>query len=122
MNYTRKDWILGGLSGLALLIILLLLAVLLGQIVMHGTPVVSAEFLTGSPTADMTGGGIWPAIYGTVFMTLLMTLAGVPVGIATAVYLTEYASSRSRMVTVLPSRLKPGSQSACPPRNSVTRH
>ena len=101
MNYTRKDWILGGLSGLALLIILLLLAVLLGQIVMHGTPVVSAEFLTGSPTADMTGGGIWPAIYGTVFMTLLMTLAGVPVGIATAVYLTEYASSRSRMAQLV---------------------
>ena len=45
----------------------------------------------------MTGGGIWPAIYGTVFMTLLMTLAGVPVGVATAIYLTEYASSRSRL-------------------------
>ena len=47
------------------------------------------------------GGGIWPAIYGTVFMTLLMTLAGVPVGIATAVYLTEYASSRSRMAQLV---------------------
>ena len=97
MNYTRKDWLLAGLSAAALLVILTLLVVLLGQIVFHGAPVISGEFLTGSPTADMTGGGIWPAIYGTVFMTLLMTLAGVPVGIATAVYLSEYASSRSRM-------------------------
>ena len=101
MNYTRKDWLLAGLSGTALLIILALLAVLLGQIVMHGAPTISGEFLSGSPTADMTGGGIWPAIYGTVFMTLLMTLAGVPVGIATAVYLTEYASSRSRMAQLV---------------------
>lgn len=101
MNYTRKDWLLAGLSATALLIILALLAVLLGQIVMHGAPTISGEFLSGSPTADMTGGGIWPAIYGTVFMTLLMTLAGVPVGIATAVYLTEYASSRSRMAQLV---------------------
>ena len=101
MNYTGKDWLLAGLSGAALLIIVALLAVLLGQIVMHGAPTISGEFLSGSPTADMTGGGIWPAIYGTVFMTLLMTLAGVPVGIATAVYLTEYASSRSRMAQLV---------------------
>ena len=80
-----------------MLIILGLLAILLGQIVLHGAPTISGEFLSGSPTADMTGGGIWPAIYGTVFMTLLMTIAGVPVGVATAIYLSEYASSRSRV-------------------------
>ena len=42
----------------------------------------------------MTGGGIFPAIYGTVVMTLLMTVAVLPVGVATAVYLHEYASPR----------------------------
>ncbi len=101
MNYTGKDWVLAGLSATALLIILALLALLLGQIVMNGAPVISHEFLTESPSADMTGGGIWPAIYGTVFMTLLMTIAGVPVGIATAIYLSEYASARSRMAQVV---------------------
>ena len=96
MRHTKKDWLLAGLTGISLAVILLLLAVLLGQIVWHGAPVISAEFLTEKPGADMISGGIWPAIYGTVFMTLLMTLAGVPVGIATAIFLSEYASPRSR--------------------------
>ncbi len=45
----------------------------------------------------MTGGGIFPAIYGTAVMTLLMTVAVLPVGVVTAVYLHEYAPPRSRM-------------------------
>src|SRR5690554_3658417 len=49
----------------------------------------------------MTGGGIFPAIYGTVFMTLLMTIAGVPIGLATAIWLNEYASSRSKIATII---------------------
>ena len=40
----------------------------------------------------MTAGGIFPAIFGMVAMVLLMTLAVVPVGVATAIYLHEYAS------------------------------
>jgi phosphate transport system permease protein len=101
MKHTGKDWILISLTGLALLLVLSVLLILLGQIVWHGAPIISREFLTESPSADMISGGIWPAIYGTVFMTLLMTLAGVPVGIATAIYLSEYASPRSRMAQLV---------------------
>ncbi|MGB5697718.1 MAG: phosphate ABC transporter permease PstA [Polyangiales bacterium] len=101
MRYTKHDWLLAGLTGISLVVILLLLAVLLGQIVWQGAPVISVEFLTESPGADMISGGIWPAIYGTVFMTLLMTLAGVPIGIATAIFLSEYASPRSRMAKLV---------------------
>ena len=101
MKYTRKDWALAGITGLCLLSILVLLAVLLGQIAIEGAPVVDWGFLSQSPGADMTSGGIWPAIYGTMFMTLLMTLAGVPVGIATAIYLSEYAPSRSRFAKLV---------------------
>jgi phosphate transport system permease protein len=52
----------------------------------------------------MTGGGIFPAIYGTVLLTMLMTIAGVPVGIATAIYLAEYAPPRSRMARLVRAR------------------
>ncbi|MFW6197614.1 MAG: phosphate ABC transporter permease PstA [Myxococcota bacterium] len=97
MKYVGKDWVLAGVTALALLIVLALIAVLFGQIVWHGAPHVSTEFLSEAPTADMTGGGIWPAIYGTVLMTLLMTLAGVPIGVATAIYLSEYAPSKSKL-------------------------
>lgn len=101
MKYSGKDWVLAGLTGAALLIILTMLGVLVGQIIWTGAPVVSAEFLTQSPGADMISGGIWPAIYGTVFLTLLMTVAGVPIGIATAIYLNEYASPRSKVAKVV---------------------
>lgn len=101
MKYTRKDWLLVGVAGISVGVILLILAVLLGQVVFNGAPVISMEFLTASPGADMVSGGIWPAIYGTVYVTLLMTLAGVPVGIATAVYLSEYASASSRLARLV---------------------
>ncbi|MFW6067765.1 MAG: phosphate ABC transporter permease PstA [Myxococcota bacterium] len=101
MRYVGKDWILAAATGAAVVAVLALIAVLLGQIVWHGAPQVSVEFLTESPTADMTGGGIWPAIYGTVLMTLLMTVAGVPVGVATAIYLSEYAPARSRLAQLV---------------------
>lgn len=96
MKRTPADWILSLATGAAVVLILGLVAILLGLVVIEGLPAISGTFLTASPTSDMSGGGIFPAIYGTVVMTLLMTLAGVPVGVATAIYLTEYASSGSR--------------------------
>jgi phosphate transport system permease protein len=101
MKRSGRDWILVVASAAALCIVLVMLGVLVGQIILHGSGHVSAEFLTSSPTATMTGGGIWPAIYGTVLMTLLMTMAGVPVGVATAIYLVEYASPRSQLAELV---------------------
>lgn len=101
MNKTGKDYLLAGLCATALFIILAILTVLFGEIVWNGAPTISVEFLTQAPTADMTGGGIFPAIYGTVFMTILMTIAGVPIGLATAIWLNEYAGSRSRIAAII---------------------
>jgi phosphate transport system permease protein len=56
----------------------------------------------------MTEGGVFPAIFGTVALTLLMTLVAVPAGVATAIYLTEYASAKSpvaRLVRVCVANL-----------------
>jgi phosphate ABC transporter permease subunit PstA len=49
------------------------------------------EFLTASPRAANTAGGVFPAIVGTVTMTLFMSLAVVPFGILAALYMREYA-------------------------------
>jgi phosphate transport system permease protein len=105
MRITAKDWLLVVTTGVALALVLAILTILLGQIAWNGAPIVTAEFLTASPTADMTGGGIFPAIYGTVLMTLLMTVAGVPVGLATAIWLSEYASKRSRVAPIVRSAI-----------------
>ncbi len=50
------------------------------------------EFLFSEPREANTEGGIFPALFGTVLLVLLMSLAVVPLGVITAVYMTEYAS------------------------------
>ncbi|NJN53304.1 MAG: phosphate ABC transporter permease subunit PstC [Anaerolineae bacterium] len=40
--------------------------------------------------------GIWPLFYGTVMTSLIAMMVALPVGLATAVYLSEYASERVR--------------------------
>jgi len=84
-------------SGVTLLMVLLILTVILADVVRNGAPRLSWAFLTEAPRDGMTAGGIFPAIIGMVEMVLLMTLAGVPVGVATAIYLHEYASPVSKL-------------------------
>jgi len=91
----------GTLTGLASLIIVAMVFIILGNIVLHGAGRISWEFLTHSPEMGMTEGGIFPAIFGTFSLVVLMTLAVVPLGVATAVYMHEYAPKRSRLVKVV---------------------
>jgi len=48
-------------------------------------------FLVSEPREANTEGGIAPALFGTVLLVLLMSVAVVPLGVITAVYMTEYA-------------------------------
>jgi phosphate transport system permease protein len=79
-----------GLCLLATLLIIAILAVIVGNVLWHGWARLSWEFLTGAPVG-MTSGGIFPAIYGTVFLVLVMSVAAVPFGVLVAIYLAEYA-------------------------------
>src|SRR5206468_4253173 len=56
---------------------------------------------SAEPREGMTKGGIFPAIFGTVAMTLLMTVAAVPAGVATAIFLTEYAPANSKIARAI---------------------
>ena len=64
---------------------------ILGMIVVQGVGIISIEFLTAPPIDGMTEGGIFPAIFGTVCITLLMVVMALPLGVAAAIYLVEYA-------------------------------
>ena len=66
----------------------------------NGIPAVSWEFLTSSPTKGMTAGGIWPCIVGTLLLSLGALFIAFPVGVASAVYLHEYAG-RSRFSAII---------------------
>ncbi len=49
------------------------------------------SFIIDGPHVDGVGGGVYPAIFGTVVMVLLMTVFLMPVGVAAGIYLREYA-------------------------------
>ena len=65
-------------------------------IFVQGISAISWEFLTGFPEDGMRSGGIYPAILGTVILTFGTAIAVIPLGIAAAVYLAEYAVDNSR--------------------------
>ena len=61
-------------------------------ILVKGAPAISLEFLTGFPRGGMREGGILPAIIGTIYLTIGTAIFSVPLGIAAAIYLSEYAA------------------------------
>ena len=83
------------LSATACLLIILMVVLILGNIFYYGVGHLSWRFLTAAPEQGMTAGGIFPAIFGTVFLVILMTVAVVPVGVMVAIYLSEYSSHSS---------------------------
>jgi phosphate transport system permease protein len=60
-------------------------------IIYLGAPAISWEFVSAMPSEGMRAGGIWPAIVGTFYLTIGTALFSVPLGIAAAIYLSEYA-------------------------------
>lgn len=60
-------------------------------ILYQGGSAISWEFLSGFPHDGMRAGGILPAIIGTLYLTVGTAVFSVPLGIAAAIYLSEYA-------------------------------
>jgi len=79
--------LLGSMTGILILPVILIL----GTLIYKGGPVISFEFLFAGPTNGMTAGGIFPALLGTVLLVVVALLASVPLGVAAAIYLSEYA-------------------------------
>lgn len=57
----------------------------------NGLPAITWEFLSQAPRNSMTAGGILPCIIGTVILSVGSMLVSFPLGVATAIYLNEYA-------------------------------
>jgi len=76
--------------AMALLLILPVLLILIVLIV-RGGPMISWSFLFDFPKSGMTAGGIFPALLGTIILVLVALLFSVPLGVAAAIYLSEYA-------------------------------
>ncbi len=97
MNRKIRDTALVVATALAALVVVAMLAVILLDVVRSGASAISWTFLTQPPSGGMQSGGVGPAIFGTAALTILMTVAVVPVGVVTAIWLTEYAAPDSRL-------------------------
>ncbi len=86
----RSQWLAGILVWGAALATLAVLLLILVHILAEGLPYVSLEFLLGSPRRMGREGGILPTIVGTLELTAVAILIATPLGVGTAIYLTEY--------------------------------
>lgn len=103
----RTDWISLGFTiatAVATFAIISMIVVILGNIFAHGAGQLSLRFIFGDTKEgmfDADKAGVFPMIFGTVALVLLMTMAVVPVGVVTAIYLTEYARYGSPMTRLI---------------------
>jgi phosphate transport system permease protein len=72
-------------------IVVIPILLVIGYVVWMGISAINWEFVTAVPRNGMTEGGIMPAIVGTVILTLGTAIVSMPLSIATAIYLAEYA-------------------------------
>src|ERR1017187_1769262 len=93
-----------GLTRLAAQLILVMLATILITIIANGWQGFSWHFVSTIPKKDffdINTTGVLPMIVGTTFRVLVMTIFVIPVGVITAIYLTEYAPSNSLITRII---------------------
>lgn len=77
--------------GVITLIVIIPIVFIIGYIIKNGIGAVTWQFLTQAPRHGMREGGIFPAIVGTVYLVFGTAIICLPLGIAAAIYLVEYA-------------------------------
>jgi phosphate transport system permease protein len=87
----RVEWLFRALFGVMTVMLVVPVLIILGVLVQKGGPAISMEFLFTNPIAQGTRGGILPALVGTIWLVVVALIASVPIGIAAAIYLSEYA-------------------------------
>ncbi|MCL2769941.1 MAG: hypothetical protein FWD42_07535, partial [Solirubrobacterales bacterium] len=89
-------------TGSALLAVAVL-GIVVYSVASRGASVLSPEFLVKSPPAieGTPGGGIAPEIIGTALMMAMATVIAAPLGILTALFLSEFATTRLARVIKL---------------------
>jgi phosphate transport system permease protein len=90
---SHKRWdVTFGVIGLAAMSLgILTLVALFTQMAIDGLPRLSSEFFTSFPSRRAGQAGILSAWVGSAFVMLVTALFAIPIGIASAIYLEEYA-------------------------------
>jgi phosphate transport system permease protein len=92
-----EQWFFRALLWLLTGVTVFILFFIIFYVLKKGLPVVSLQFLTKNPVEMGKAGGIFSTIVGTVALTFLAILIATPLGVGSAIYLTEY--TRENRVT-----------------------
>ena len=102
---TISDRLLTGFAWFSGMATLLVVAILVFYLFGRGvTSINAALFFGDTPWMDALLGkkpvfeGIWPALVGTLMLVALSTAIAIPIGIASGIYLAQYASGRIRVL------------------------
>ncbi|NJY63921.1 phosphate ABC transporter permease PstA [Salinimicrobium sp. CDJ15-81-2] len=79
---------------------LVLLAIFIGSILVDGIQRIDWDFITSLPSRKAERAGIYTALMGSVWILFFTTIIALPLGIAAAIYLEEYAKE-SKMASLL---------------------
>lgn len=106
---TRKDRDIAGMAMLvcllfATLFTLMVLVALLAQVIGESSGLLGArgfDFVTSPIGSDPDKIGVWSGLYGSIFIGVFVVIAAIPLGIAAAIHLEEYASNSNRLTSVI---------------------
>jgi len=93
MRRVASQYIIAWLIRVMTYLIVFVIASIIIKILWNGLPVINWEFLTTMPKRGGSEGGILPAIVGTLSLALGTVIIALPLGMATAIYLSEYAKA-----------------------------
>ncbi|HNQ35653.1 MAG TPA: phosphate ABC transporter permease PstA [bacterium] len=89
-NPDRDQRIMESGCRLMAALVLSILLFIIGFILARGLPQLKPAFIFGQPEMMGERGGIFPTLLGTFLLPLVALLIATPLGVGTAVYLTEY--------------------------------
>lgn len=101
-SYTRRktmNFIICGILALATIVALIPLFSAFGYVLWNGLPGLSWDFFIEIPRpVGEAGGGMANGLLGTATLILIASLIGIPWGIATGVYLSEYGRGKTASI------------------------
>lgn len=97
MNPVQKEKIILGLMYVAVFLSILMLPIIILWVTTNGIGQLNWTFLTGTPSfstseSRLATHGVFPQIIGSFYLVAGSTLLGTPLGVLSAIYLTEYAA------------------------------
>lgn len=100
MSRQQTQRVAVGLITLVAVLVFVPVILVIVYLILSGIGAINWEFLTQPPRNGMREGGIMPAILGTLILTMGTAVVSMPISIAAAIYLSEYAKDNRLTRTI----------------------